>query len=237
MTTPSKNKFSFNSIKEFMSSFTGSNPDWGSDPDAELNADFMDEVPDSADVIFTEPVEYSLDAAKEFDLPLGINRAKGEVATAKMVRDQEAFRLRTVHESADIAWQIISAAILQGVGPNLMKVANPREGDYKAEQIPETIHDVIDSMIHVLRDELIDALYDYSEAINDIDIAEWVLSREKDDEDHFQHAVNRICGLDDFDDTVYCDNDLDPIDFDEGFSDYEWLDSIQCLETNDEVIK
>ena len=231
MTTPSKSRFSFHSIKEFMNSFTGANPDWGSDPDAELNLDFMDEVPDSADVLVAEPVEYSLYEAKEFDLPLSISRAKGEVATAKMVRDQEAFRLRTVHESADIAWQIISAAILQGVGPTRMKAADPRKGEYKAEQIPESIHDVIDGMIHTLRDELIDALYDYSEAINDIDIAEWILSREQDDGAyHFQSAVDYACDMED-------DRALEPIDFDEGFSDYEWIDSLQCLETNDEVIK
>ena len=207
MTTPSK--FSFNSIKEFMSSFTGENPEWGSDPDAELNADFMDEVPDSADIIFTEPAEYSLNETKDEietipafllrlrdELPLETNRARGEVATAKMVRDQEAFKLRAIHESADFSWQMISNAILQAVGPNRMKVADPRHGGYKNNQIPSDISNVIDGMIRVLRDELIDSLYDYGEAVNDIDIAEWVLSRGDDS------------------------HDLEPIELDESYNDY-----------------
>ena len=233
MTTPSK--FSFDSIKEFVSSFTGANPAWEDEPYADLIHDVEDEISvmetitDSADVIIAEPAEYK-----------GLNHARGEVATANMVRDQEAFRLRTIHESADIAWQIISEAIVQGVGPNRMKTANPRAGDYKAEQIPEGIHDVIDGMIHTLRDELIDALYNYSEAGNEADVAEWILRREEEDEDHIQLAVNHICGVDNYDDTVYGEHDLHPVDFEEGWSDYECLNEItdlQCLETNEEGVK
>ena len=193
-------------VKEFTDLMQGvvDSEDYGDDPNPYFDEDMddgsrivRDDSVTCEDVLLANPVNYP-----------EIKHAKGELATANMVLEQEAFRIRIVHENLDTLWGVISSAVMNAVGPNRMKVGDPRYGKFNTNQISHDIHEVIESMQDALEEQLQNCIYDYDSAMNDVDIAEWMLSRETND-----HSLGQIP-----------DDDIELFDFDEGYNDYRDTD-------------
>ena len=89
---------------------------------------------------------------------------KTELLIAKMAMHHCGLRLQVSIESIEEAIKLISDEV--------SRASQTASGDYNP--ISYDVHDIIDGTISLLRDELIERVYEYDSCLDDLEMAEWV---------------------------------------------------------------